>query len=286
MKNMPRPYCGGKSPPSGRALAEDENRCRGQVRLYGRRLVREGPSIIPMVDADGTGRGCGARANSKRRARMKDCKPQFRLYGLLPIIDSADDLAYRSFLADSPEGYARLPSVNVAHKFAARIYDGRGAHSRGSSSPLLFVSVVWKGLEDADAARAAQHPQAERGATGFAFGQFALGRRGGDAQFNIAHVYVNSPYRGRAAAFAVAPWLISTFVTAIRRRYSELLASGRATSKTLLVRTHEEAPCLQIGHAHYNRPGSRGLAPVYEAAGFTIETLAVGERAAVRRERF
>lgn len=254
------PYCGSKaSPPKGRKKAEHESDCTGQIRAFGRRMARDVPAQdVERVTA--SGRHCGMRNHD---AVMGNCRRQFRLYGVYPIVESRAEVRRRSFVAIGEEGFDALPRVRLTHPYTKHIYDG----SLVQKKPVIFVSVVWEGVDDVDAA--AQAPQ-ERGGIGFAFGVLdsAYGT------FDIVHVNLNRPYRrGGSEAAVMSSWIVRELVAAVMQRVrSGGHARMRRSSVTFTV--DPIAPCFQLGNAQYmTERQSQGLEDMYAAAGFEVVPL-------------
>ena len=257
------PYCGNKARPDA---ATNASQCKGQVRAFGRRVVPDqearGRSLLSLER--GKGRRCGLYTTDREGAVQEDCSKQWRLYGLLPIVESEADLSRRSFLATRAEEYASLPSVRIDHPLTRRVYEGDSADARGK--PLVFVSVVWSGLDEAGKARAAAAPKEEVGAIGYAFGFFA--GRAADRVFHIMQVYVNPAYRkGRARRSTVSSLVVGQMVSAVASRARALYGEGRG----LTIAPYPDAPCFQLGHPHHlSDPQSDAIEAMYVGAGFDV----------------
>lgn len=262
------PYCGGKPlPPRGRTLATREEECVRQVRTFGRRVVRDENAARALNGARwGSGKNCGKRTPSSVQG---NCAQQFRLYGLLPIIDSVADLRRKTFVAGTAEEHARFPRVRFhpPHPYTQNRYEGN--IQRGAIS--VFCSIVWSQAEDA----ATMNPQSLPDGVGFGFGYF-LPRftRGNVITFNIVHVNVNPPYR-RGGATASADTSISSYV--VRELVKGITQRARTVhpaARSVLVQVDPDAPCFQLGNPQYmSARRSNALEAMYTGAGFTVVPL-------------
>lgn len=215
-RKLKMPYCGGKLQiPRGRALATREEQCVRQIRTFGRRVVRNEDATRTLDNARwGSGQNCGKR---NPLSVQGNCARQFRLYGLLPIIESESDLRRRTFVARTKEEHTRFPRVQFhpPHPYTQNRYEGN--IQRGATS--VFCSVVWSLAEDV----AVMNPQGLPDGVGFGFGYF-LPRltRGNVITFNIVHVNVNPPYRRGSSTAAtgssISSYVVREFVKGITQR--------------------------------------------------------------------
>jgi hypothetical protein len=233
-----------------------------------------------MQTADRDARTCGSRNG----ATVQDnCRSQYRLYGLLPLIESESDLHFRSFPVQDPADFARLPRMRLDHDYTRNVYEGRNVHSRGRT--LLAVSIVWAGLEGAAVEAAVRDPTGERGGVGLAFGYFREDRptrRERQVTFHIVHVYVNPAYRRRSTAKhegnLISSWIVEKLVAAVRIRARAL---GAAQVEVVV---DPNAPCFQLGNTQYmTEQRSKALENMYVRAGFEVVPLLERNRRTVRR---
>ena len=175
ISNMP--YCGGKhSDPTkaGRPLAAHQDACRGQLRAYGRRMMQgkdAQASALLRNASKNSPATCGSRFPGKRLA---ECKAQRRLYGLLPFVDTADDVSFRSYVASNREEAASsFPIVEINHGYTLSVYEHTHVSVRGAT--VLFLSCVAKGASER-ASTAYERPQTP-GAIGWALGTSTRARR-------------------------------------------------------------------------------------------------------------
>ena len=260
---MPRPYCGGKSP-GGRRLGT-EAECSRHGRAFGRRLLSttEDPTTLAALQG-GTGASAGRCGKRRPAAAQETCARQVRLYGVLPAIDAAADLHRRSVLGTHPPA---VPSPR--HPYSASVLAGTNAHSRDGT--LLFVSVVWAGLDATQTAAAAADPTRARGGVGYAFGYFVASRR--ERVFHVVQVYVNPAYRRGPPGYAsqVSSWVLAELVAAVRQRAREDLYGPGIP---LVVRIDPNAPCFQMGNPHHmSAAQSDRLEAMYLGAGFARVSL-------------
>lgn len=243
--------------------------CRGQIRSFGRRMVDmyEDESNALLKGAQGNVRSCGIRNNG---AVLENCRTQERLYGLLPIIESREDLKRRSFLMGHPSMDGGLPNVSsaITHPFTVSAYEGNNFYSKGKV--LVFVSILWNGIPDEDIDRIARDPTS-RGGVGFAFGYFERVRATHKIHiFNIVHVFVNPAYRkGINKKSDVASWVVAELVSGVLYRAKKLYTQGE-----ILIQIDPNAPCFQLGNTdHMTETKSMNLQEMYAKAGFNVVPL-------------
>lgn len=271
---MPRRhYCGYKSrSPSGAEIGTDARQCAKQVRRFGRRMVPD-DQVEEWMGRDGdvwsdTGSGCGRRGG----ARMSECRRHFRLYGVLPVLESADDLVHSCFVATARADLSRtMPRVRPDHGYTDRVLSGDNVHSRDARA-VVFVSVAWRGA----GREALASPDATRGGVGFAVGYFPPTRRRKPSRraddvahpFHIVRVHVNPPYRrGPGATFHVAAEVVRRLVEEVGRQGASLLPPG----STVRCQVDPNAPCFQLNNREYmTARQARSLIRMYEEAGFDV----------------
>ena len=249
---MPPPYCGNKMS-TKRTRASHPNQCKGQIRAFGRRIVPGGEELL-RLDPGRQKQTCGAKPPFSQTKAASDCRQQWRWYGLLPVVETRDDLLYRSY-----SDRARLPSVRVSHGFASNVYENTSSHSR--NRPFLFVSVLSRATTDTN--KAALSPQDVPGGIGFSFGYFVPGKS--SITFNIAHVFVNPPYRHGRTHSGVASMVVECLVSAVHARTRVL----HPDAKTLVISLDPNAICHELGNrAHLTDKQSNQLEAMYSNAGF------------------
>lgn len=202
---------------------------------------------------------CG-RKNSPN-ARQNQCRRQHRAYGLLPIVEGDHDISTRRYTAKRQGD--QLPDVPTVgdHGFVLSMYERTHMDIRGR--PLLFLSMKHRSAPDSVYAA----PDSTPGAVGYAFGYYGALSARKQAVFHIVRVYVNPAYRkyGRGDGGN------DTSVTALKRLATAAIAEARdcvgATIRTLEIRPHDAAPCLQVGHEHSLLDPVHLLA-LYTNAGF------------------
>jgi|EP00966_Prymnesium_polylepis_P205814 hypothetical protein len=255
-------YCGSKTiVPRGKVRATQEVQCGPQIRAFGRHVVR-GDQAKAALAQWGSGKGCGKRSPTSVQG---NCTRQFRLFGLLPIIESASDVHRRTFVAKTKEEHRRLPQVDITppHAYTQNKYEG----NIPSGATTVFCSVLWSQAED-DAAR---QPQNIPDGVGFAFGYFSprLDKEK-TITFNIVHVYVNPPYRGGklpGQGVSISSLVVGELVKGVTYRVNEV--NGKA--RNVRIQVDPVAPCFQLGNPQYmNTKRSNVLEDMYAGAGFSV----------------
>lgn len=255
------PYCGGKpndprrSRP--RALATHPDQCKGQLRAYGRRMIdvaNDGAAQTLLQRASRTLATCGMRSPGKR---LVDCKRQRRLFGLIPFVDSADDVSFRSYVANtSEEAFVTFPRVQIDHPYTRSIYEHTHPKVKGT---VLFLSCAAKATSE-NASPVYERPQDTPGSIGWALGYFDPVRiTDRTLTFNITRVEVNAAYRGGDAMV----WVLSKLMDAARRRSSAISRSVNG----VLLQMDPEGPCIQMGNG-MDAKLEQALTAGYTKAGF------------------
>ena len=255
------PYCGGKSydPRGTRPLAASPGECKGQLRAYGRRLIQDDGAYVAaqtlLKHASKSGPTCGRRSPGKR---LVDCKRQRRLYGLLPFIDSPNDMTFRSYVATTAEeSRSDFPRVVIDHGYTLSVYEHTHPEVKGV---VLFISCAAK--DESTTSAVYEHPQTTPGSIGWALGYFDRVRSTTRSlMFNITRVEVNPAYRGGECM----SWILMKLTDAVRRRSSSLFPS--ATGVTLQI--DPNGKCFQMGNGIMELKLEKALASGYSKAGFS-----------------
>jgi|TARA_B100001094_G_scaffold317653_1_gene360324 hypothetical protein len=255
-------YCGSKNiVPRGKIRATQEVQCVRQIRAFGRQVVRSDQAKATLAQW-GSGKGCGKRNPSSVQG---NCTRQFRLFGLLPIIESASDVHRRTFVAKTKTEHRQLPQVIITppHAYTQNKYEG----NIPSGATTVFCSVIWSQAEDGAALR----PQTIPDGVGFAFGYFSPRlEKEKTITFNIVHVYANPPYRGgklHAQGVSISSLVVSEFVKGITYRAKEVNREAR----NVRIQVDPGAPCFQLGNPQYmNAKRSKALENMYVGAGFSV----------------
>lgn len=255
-------YCGSKNiVPRGKVRATQEVQCGPQIRAFGRRVVRNDQARATLAQWGG-GKGCGKRSPTSVQG---SCTRQFRLFGLLPIIESASDLHRRTFVAKTKAEHRELPQVNISppHPYTQNKYEG----NIPSGATTVFCSVIWSKAENGAALR----PQNIPDGVGFAFGYFSPRlEKEKTITFNTVHVYANPPYRGGKLLTGISSLIVSEFVKGITYRAKEVNREARYVR----IQVDPGAPCFQLGNPQYmNAKRSKVLEDMYVGAGFSVVPL-------------
>jgi hypothetical protein len=262
-------YCGNKNIiPRGKAKATQEFQCDRQIRAFGRRVVRSDQAKATLAQW-GSGRGCGKRSPTSVQG---SCTRQFRLYGLLPIIESASDVQRRTFVAKTiAEHRTNLPIVDFKppHAYTENKYTGETL-PRGATT--VFCSVIWSQAENG----AEHRPQNIPDGVGFAFGYLSPRlERQKTMICNIVHVYTNPPYRGgklHGQDVSISSLVVRKFVEGVIFRAKEV--NGQV--QNVRIQIDPQAPCFQLGNKQYmTEKRSQVLEDMYVGAGFSVIPLPV-----------
>lgn len=271
------PYCGAKTSSRPDGTPEDCRRSR-QLRLFGRRMlpVSGAPGGAALVGASTRNVYCGGKApvNNKSPGHMVDCKTQWRMWGLLPIISSPNSVVpVPCFRVGRARG--GVPHVSFDREGRAKhIYDA--TERRDGAHPFLFVSFVSTGLDEATRTAAVMRPGESPGAIGYAFGYFSPKTSRNQAAFYIARIFVNSAYRRGREHSSVPVWLLSSFGDAIVQAAREQFP----TTRSVYIAPDQDAPCARMFHkqglkvppdpGYLTEQQSESVKSMYEGGGFTI----------------
>ena len=295
-------YCGAKEEaPKGREKAKKPDQCIRQIRAFGRNVVEGGPHAVGLrrlLNNKGSttkfGKDAAQNANCGKRtpgATQPDCTRQFRLFGLLPIVEKEEDIETKVFLitrkkTDTSGENAKsnhqklLPKVKLDHAYTKGKYEG--IIPRGTTT--LFCSVISKMTKDKKTAF--ENPQKLPFGVGFAFGYFLNKLNKTTLTFNIVHVSLNAPYRKgkkdqpreppkttptkpppttastptttRAArtpktptTMSISPLIVRALVNAIKSKAKDVPTEKGKKATEVLIQVDPEAPCFQLGNPQY-----------------------------------
>jgi hypothetical protein len=221
----------------------------------------------------GLGAYCGARCEGREGGRVVSCRSQYRLWGVFPIVETVDDLAFtciRPGLNDKFEcKELRALHRNKLHGYTNHIFNKSGG-GHGSKRDVLLVVATARSLTKAQHADALADLES-RGVVGYVFGYFPLQSRRQWSPFNIVRVHVNNPYRttsARARAdveseqpYSVGSWLLNALLTSLESQMVHKQQKRQLFKGSVCI--DPDASCLRM------EPGSSSE-KMYERAGFDI----------------
>jgi GNAT superfamily N-acetyltransferase len=274
-------FCGFSNRTRGKSPGTVDT-CIKQWRLYGKYMIEEDRLEQNKKDIVGTlmnhfthdqNRTCGFKSLRETDTevvnanKMVGCQRQYRLFGLFPVINKADDLRFETLFSPHSETTASWVDMETPVEFLQHSYSRQvflKQHPNPGKTNVLFLIAYSDKMTDSQLENAKDNWFTARGIAGYAFGYFETNRRGQFIGFQIVRVFVHSIYRG-------TDFIPSKIIEELKDRAKSMLITGLTNAR---IGVDTDAPCFKLFTRDFESAGppwvrSNRIKTMYEKAGFT-----------------